>query len=45
MGRGGGLQNGRGGGQVKFDPNKKWKGGGGRGNVSHAEGGAHQVLR
>ena len=41
-GKGGGLQNGRGGGQVKFYPCEK--GGGGK-CFSHAEGGgAHNVL-
>ena len=39
-GRGGGLQNGRGGGHVKFYPYEK----GGRKKFCHAEGGAQKVL-
>ena len=41
-GEGGGLQNGRGGGHVKFYPYEK--GGGGGKSFSHAEGGAQKVL-
>ena len=47
-GGGGGLQNGRGGGHVKFYPFEKGSVcvcGGGGGSFSHAEGGAQQVLR
>ena len=41
-GEGGGLQNGRGGGHVKFYPYEK--GGGGGKSLSHAQGGAQKVL-
>ena len=39
-GRGGGLQNGRGGGMCSFTPTKR----GGAKSFSHAEGGAQKVL-
>ena len=42
MGRGGGLQNGRGGGHVKFNPYKK--GGGAEKVLATLKGGAQKVL-
>ena len=42
-GEGGGLQNGRGGGHLKFYPYEKGGGGGGK-SFSHSKGGAQKVL-